>query len=90
MPLPIVHKVKQHLVSLEQRGIIVPVSSNRYASPVVWVQKSDSSLRMCADVKVHVNNAIKSDAYPLPAMETVFAGLEGSTNFARLDLKDAH
>ena len=54
------------------------------------VQKRDKSLRICVDFKVHVNKAIKSDAYPLPAMETIFAGLCGATDFARLDLKDAY
>ena len=83
-------RVKAYLETLERRGIITPASSIRYASPVVWVQKRDKSLRMCVDFKVHVNKAIKSDAYPLPAMETIFADLCGATDFARLDLKDAY
>ena len=90
VPLPIADRVKAYLETLERRGIITPASSSRYASPVVWVQKRDKSLRMCVDFKVHVNKAIKSDAYPLPAMETFFADLCGVTDFARLDLKDAY
>ena len=45
---------------------------------------------MCADFKVHVNSAIKTDAYPLPSLETVFVGLTDAKVFARLDLKDAY
>ena len=90
VPLPIADRVKVYLETLERRGIITAASSSRYASPVVWVQKRDKSLRMCVDFKVHVNKAIKSDAYPLPAMETIFAGLCGATDFARLNLKDAY
>ena len=90
VPLPMLDKVKQHLQELEQRGIIKPVTSSRYASPVVWVRKRNGDLRMCADFKVHVNRAVKSDAFPMPSVETIFTGLDNSKVFAKLDLTDAY
>ena len=90
VPLPLVDEVNKELQRLHDRGIIKPVSSSRWASPVVWVKKRDESLRMCADFKMHVNRAIASDAYPLPSIETIFAGMRGSTVYARLDLRDAY
>ena len=90
VPIPMKEKIHKELDRLEKNGIITPVSSSRYASPVVWVAKKDGSLRMCADFKVHVNNSIKSDSYPLPTIESIFAGLENSKKFAKLDLKEAY
>jgi transposase InsO family protein len=90
VPLPMVDEVDKELQRLEQRGIIAPVSNSRWASPVVWVKKRDGSLRMCADFKVHINRSIASDAYPLPTIETIFAGMTDAKAFAKLDLKEAY
>lgn len=90
VPLPLHKSVVNALKDLEKRGIITPVSSSPYASPVVWVKKRDGTLRMCADFKVHVNKAISSDSYPIPTNEVVFSGLKGSTYFAKIDLKEAY
>ena len=60
VPLPLVQEVNKELQRLEDRGIIKPVSSSRWASPDVWVKKRDGSLRMCADFKMHVNRSIAS------------------------------
>ena len=90
VPLPMIEKVNAELQRLQERGVIKPVSSSRYASPVVWVKKRDGSLRMCADFKVHINRCIATDAYPIPAMETIFAGLSHAKFFAKIDLKEAY
>jgi transposase InsO family protein len=90
VPLPLLDSINKELQRLEDKGVIKPVSSSRWASPVVWVKKRDGSLRMCADFKVHVNRSITSDAYPLPNIETMFAGMRDSTVYAKLDLRDAY
>ena len=90
VPLPLLDTVNKELQRLEDKGVIKPVTSSRWASPVVWVKKRDGSLRMCADFKIHVNQSIASDAYPLPAIETIFAGMRKSAVYAKLDLRDAY
>ena len=50
----------------------------------------DGSLRMCADFKVHINRTIASDAYPLPKIKTIFAGMIDAKVFAKLYLKEAY
>ena len=90
VPLPMEDKVNAELQRLQDQGIIKPVSNSKYASPVVWVKKRDGTLRMCADFKVHLNRSIESDAYPMPAIETIFAGMSDAKVFAKLDLKDAY
>ena len=90
IPLPMIQKVNEELSRLQEKGIIKPVSSSSCASPVVWVRKRDGTLRMCADFKVHVNECLQSDSYPLPAIETIFAGMSHAKVFATLDLKEAY
>ena len=90
VPLPLVDQVNAELQRLQDQGIIKPVKSSKYASPVVWVKKRNGTLRMCADFKIHVNKSIETDAYPMPATETVFAGMSESKVFAKLDLKEAY
>ena len=48
------------------------------ASPVVWVGKPTGALRMCVDFKAHFNSRIKTDAYPVPNTETIFAKLKNA------------
>lgn len=82
--------VEDALCSLEERGIIRKAESSRYASSVVWIKKKDSTLRMCADFKVHVNDSIQNDSYPIPPIETICAGMANAKAFAKIDLKEAY
>lgn len=90
VPLPLEELVDKSLCDLERKGVIKPVSSSAYASPVVWIRKPDGSLRMTADFKVFLNGIVKADSYPIPNLETIFAGMEGARSFAKIDLKEAY
>ena len=90
VPLPLEELVDKSLSDLEKKGVIKPVSSSAYASPVVWIRKPDGSLRMTADFKVFLNGIVKADSYPFPNLETIFAGMEGARSFAKIDLKEAY
>lgn len=93
-PVPIAFHddVTKELRRLEQMGVIERCGSEGVsnASPVVWVKKKDGGLRMCADYKVHVNQKILTDSYPLPRIEEVFNGLDKAKYFAKIDLKAAY
>lgn len=90
VPLPMREAVSRKLDELVAKGVLSPVDSSPCASPVVWVKKRNGDLRLCADFKGHVNKAIASDSYPIPAMETIFANLSDATVFAKLDLREAY
>ena len=60
------------------------------SSPVVWIKKKNGTFRMCADYKVHLNEKIENETYPLPNIETVFWSLEKARYFAKIDLSDAY
>ena len=91
-PVPMHYKeqIIAELESLEKQGIITPLNFSSHASPVVWVKKSNGRFRMCVDFKATLNSNIKSDAYPLPTVEEVFARVGNASKFAKVDLKSAY
>ena len=91
VPLPLERKINKTIDELLFLGILKPVEvggvDNR--SPVVWVKKGDK-LRMYADYKVHVNDKISTEAYPLPCFETIFSKVSGAKFFAKIDISNAY
>ena len=47
-------------------------------------------MRICGDYKLTVNQAAKTDTYPLPRIEDLFASLSGGLTFSKLDLAHAY
>ena len=77
VPYALRPKVEAQLDKLEAAGIIRPVQFSQWAAPIVPVLKRDGSIRICGDYKVTVNLAAKTDTYPLPKIEDLFASLSG-------------
>jgi hypothetical protein len=63
------------------------VQHSEWAAPIVPVQKSDSSVRICGDFKLTANTATNVEVYPLPRIEDKFASLSGGK---QLDLAQAY
>ena len=77
--------VRKHLNEMLDAGIIRH-SSSPWSSPLVFVKKSDSSIRICLDLR-ELNNKTVKDAYYLPRIEETLHLLSGSKFFTALDLK---
>ena len=92
VPLAMEGEVDKELDRLEIMGVIekLPPGGSDEASPVCWVRKPNGTLRMCADFKVHVNEKIMTESYPLPKTELIFAKLKKSKKYAKLDLSKAY
>jgi hypothetical protein len=91
VPLALQDNVKKELERLEKIGVITKLTKGvENASPVVWIKKPNGSLRMCVDYKVHVNERLKNESYPVPSTETIFAGLKNAKKFAKIDLTSAY
>ena len=94
MPLPLQDRVKEKLETMVRQGILEPVQPGGVtnASPVVWQQvwKKNGSLRLCVDLKVHINGKVMDEDYPIPDMETIFHNLHGASYFGKIDLSDAY
>ena len=52
--------------------------------------KHDGSIRICGDYKVTVNLAAKTDTYPLPKIDDLFASLSGGKLFSKVDPGSAY
>jgi len=75
--------VEEQLRDLVKMGILKESHSD-YAHPIVLVQKSDGSLRMCGNFK-EVNKAIIPDKYPMRRIDELCQSVAGSTFITSLD-----
>ena len=91
VPYGLRHAVELEMERLEKEGIVTPVQFADWAAPIVPVIKSDGkSVRICGDFKLTVNQASKSDRYPIPCINDLFATLAGGTSFSKLDMSQAY
>ena len=90
MPYCLKEKVEKELDHLVDMNIITPVSFSDWAAPIVPVIKQDGTIRLCGDYKVTVNQAAKTESYPLPRIEDLFTALSGGKIFTKLDLSPAY
>ena len=90
VPYSLRKQVEEELERLVAEGIIYPVESSEWATPVVVVPKTGGKIRLCGDFRVTVNKNIRVDKYPLPRVEDIFATLGGSVVFSKIDLRNAY
>ena len=81
VPLPLQDRVKEKLETMVRQGILEPVQPG-------GVQ--NGALRLCVDLKVHINGKVMDEDYPIPDMETIFHNLHGASYFGKIDLSDAY
>jgi len=75
------------LDELLRKGFI-RASTSPWASPVLFVRKSDGTLRLCVDYRA-LNAVTEKNRYPLPLIEEFFDRFSGATVFSKLDLESA-
>lgn len=86
VPLTIKDRYQSYLQKLCSQEIIKKCSNPRgYISPIVIVEKPDSSLRICLDPK-HLNEALCRPFYQIPSIEDISALLTNKKYFTVLDL----
>ena len=90
VPYALHARVKTELDRLETEGVLKKTNHRDWAAPVVVVNKPDGGIRICGDYKVTINSQLQIDQYPLPRVEDIFAGLQGSNYFTKLDLSRAY
>jgi Zinc knuckle len=86
LPFKVRPLVEQELERLCHDGIIEPVKTSEWASPIVVVPKGKNEMRMCVDFSVTLNKMIKTEHYPLPVIDEVLANLSGCNLFCVLDM----
>ena len=90
VPYALRQKVEQELDRLEEARVIVPTQHSDWAAPIVPVVKTNGSVRICGDYKLTANTATKTESYPLPRIEDLFASLVRGNVFSKLYLSHAY
>ncbi len=90
VPYSLRSKVENELDRLVKNNVITPVTFSKWAAPIVPVLKRDGKVRICGDYKLTVNQATKTDPYPLTRIEDLFASLAKGHSFTKLDLANAY
>ena len=80
----------QALEKLVSQGILEAVQFSEWAAPIVPMVKRNSSIRVCGDYKLTVNQVVQVDTYPLPRIQDIFASLANGKSFMKLDLAHAY
>ena len=88
IPLLFQDKVTEKPEQMVRQGILELVQPGGVtnASPVVWQRKKSVELRLCVDLKVHINGKVMDEDYQIPDTETMFHSLHGASYFGKTDL----
>ena len=78
------------MTRLEKDVILPKVEYCEWATPIVPVVKRNGSVRVCGDFKVSVNPVVRTEQYPLPRIEDIFANLARGKHFCKHDLRQAY
>ncbi|XP_073965617.1 uncharacterized protein [Choristoneura fumiferana] len=82
--------VERALDQLVRDGVLTPVHTSDWATPIVPVLKKDGTIRVCGDFKLTLNKFLEVDRFPLPRVEDLLTKLHGGQKFTKLDLSQAY
>ena len=87
-PYPLQYAMREELWkevdSMLEMGVVRP-STSPYASPIVMVNKKDSSKRVCVDFR-KLNKITEVDPEPITTAEDLFHRLSGKKYLSKIDL----
>ena len=90
VPFGKIAQVDDAIDELISKGVFVPTDSTTWGTPLVPVEKSDGSIRLCADYKVTINKALRPHPQQIPLVNQLAMNLQGCEVFAELDLAQAY
>ena len=90
IPFSRLDAVNEALNRLSNQGVIKNVDFSEWATPIIVVMKSNDKVRICGDYRLTVNPQLMVQHHPIPRVEELFARMNGSKIFSKLDLADAY
>ena len=85
VPIPLLNKVQEELVRMEQMGVISKVDEpTEWCAAMVVVPKPNGKVRICVHL-TKLNESVKRENHPLPSVEESLAKLAGAKFFTKLD-----
>ena len=83
--IPLLKSVRQELERMEKLGVIAKVTQpTEWCSGMVVVPKANSRVRICVDL-TKLNESVKRERHPLPAVDQTLAQLAEAKVFSKLD-----
>ncbi|MCG7878633.1 MAG: RNase H-like domain-containing protein [Candidatus Thiodiazotropha endolucinida] len=83
--IPLMSKVKKELDRMEETGVISKIHEpTEWCAGMVVVPKNDGNVRICVDL-TKLNESVKRENFPLPAIDQTLGLLSGAKYFSKLD-----
>ncbi|XP_065219763.1 uncharacterized protein K02A2.6-like [Planococcus citri] len=89
VPYAIRPGVEKELDRLIDAGVLKPVVSSDWATPIVPVRKANGSYRITGDYSVSVNRCAVPENYPIPYVDDILNDFTGCRLFSKFDIRDA-
>jgi hypothetical protein len=85
VPIPLMGAVKVELQRMEEAGVITQITEpTEWCAGMVVVPKKNNKIRICVDL-TKLNESVKRERHPLPAVDESLGQLAGATVFTKLD-----
>jgi transposase InsO family protein len=81
--------VKENLDEMVREGVLQPVPTSSWATPIVTVIKPNGQPRICGDYRLTVNPLLQQTATTTLDVDAMFQGLHGNRFFSKIDLSNA-
>ena len=81
-------ELKKQIKELLEKGFIRP-SSSSWGAPIIFVDKKDSTMRMCVDYR-SLNEVTIKNKYSLPRIDDLFDQLKGACVLLKIDLQSGY
>ena len=75
---------------LKNQGTINPLEFSDWATPIVSIVKSDSSVSISGDYNLTVNKVSRMDSFKILKVDELFAKLAGGQKYSELDLSHSY
>ena len=83
--IPLLKSVQQELERMESMGVISRVNQpTEWCAGMVVVPKASGKVRICVDL-TKLNESVRRERHPLPAVDQILAQLTGAKFFSKLD-----
>ena len=83
--IPLLKSVEQELDRMESMGVITRVNQpTEWCAGMVVVPKASGKVRICVDL-TKLNESVRRERHPLPAVDQTLAQLAGAKLFSKLD-----
>lgn len=86
VPISLQNKVNQEINRLVSEGVLRPIETSHWGTPIVPILNKNAETRICADYRTTLNQHMIDNKYELPDIDDIFSALCCGKYFTKLDL----